>query len=97
MSKKATGRPVSPDPRRFLRVPVRWYGDLLTSNEEYGCIVLDISPAGARIQAPTLMSRSTHVELAAHLGGRFKGQVEWQRGSLYGIKFVRIYSDFLSA
>lgn len=83
------------DKRRHLRVPVRWSCAVVADDVEEDCIMLDVSPSGALIQAPVAYEIDSPLALSTALGGAFSGRVAWQRGTLTGVAFNRIVPDFL--
>ena len=87
------------DHRLFHRMPVRWDAALDAGHKtnESDCLVLDISPGGAKIQTPDPLPADASVVLTPERGGRFHGKVAWQQGSYLGIAFDRTHEDFLAA
>ena len=85
--------------RRFHRMAVRWEAALSagTDADGGGCLVLDMSPGGAKVQTQNPLPAETPVSLMLDRGGRFSGRVAWQHGSYFGILFDRTHDDFLSA
>jgi len=85
------------DQRRHLRVPVRWACAVTSDDAEESCIMLDVSPSGALIQAPVPYAVDARLAVSTGLGGAFSGRVAWHRGSFAGIAFSPVVPDFLAS
>ena len=75
------------DRRRHVRMPVHWAGELAEGKESRDCVVLDISPAGARVQSADPLPAISSVKLTLAHGGDYEGAVVWQQGSFMGLAF----------
>jgi hypothetical protein len=80
---------VQREPRRHLRKQPAWItvDDGMTKRE---CIVLDVSPGGARIATDDAMDIRDTFELSLVPGHPKREQCEvvWRRGKTYGVKFL---------
>jgi hypothetical protein len=77
------------EPRRQLRRRPAWFtiDDGMTRRE---CLVLDVSPGGAKIMTDPAMGVRDKLELAlvpAH-PKRQPCEVVWRRGNVHGIRFI---------
>jgi PilZ domain len=77
------------EPRRDMRKRTAWItvdGDA-TQRE---CVVLDVSPGGARIVTDAAIDVSTKfgLQLVASHPKRQPCEVVWRKGNIYGIKFL---------
>lgn len=63
-------------------------GKVTVNGRIIDCIFLDISPTGARIGfgTPTGLTNQVSVELPD--GKRVLAERRWQRGNVYGLKFI---------
>ena len=80
---------VQREPRRQLRKQPAWFAvdDGMTRRE---CLVLDVSPGGAKIITDAEIDVRDRLELAlvpAH-PKRQPCEVVWRRGNVYGIRFL---------
>ena len=76
------------EPRRQLQQPA-WIavGDEMTKRD---CVVLDVSPSGAKIVTDAMMDvrDSFALALVPDHPKRQQCEVVWRRGKTYGIKFL---------
>lgn len=87
MSKPPKAEGDASDRRHHVRMPVHWAGELAGEQESQDCVVLDISPAGARVQSADPLPAVTSVKLTLAHGGDYEGAVVWQQGSFMGLRF----------
>jgi len=80
---------VQREPRRQLHKRLAWMtaDNGMTKRE---CLVLDVSPGGARIASDDPMDVGDHFELAlvADHSKRELCEVVWRRARTYGVKFL---------
>lgn len=74
--------------RRHVRMPVHWTGALAGESDALDCVVLDISPGGARVQSADPLPVVTEVRLSLAHGGDYQGAVVWRQGSFMGLRFA---------
>ena len=78
----------APNRRRYERVTVMWSGTLKVGHRDIGCILRNISAAGATVQVETPIVVSSIVAIleTARLG-QLRAKVIWNRGDLVGLRF----------
>jgi hypothetical protein len=84
---------VQREPRRQLHKKPAWFSldDGMTKRQ---CVVLDVSPGGARIATDDAMDVGDSFELALvpDHPKRELCEVVWRRAKTYGVKFIRVPS-----
>ena len=73
--------------RRFRRIPVLWSGRLDRGEDETRCKILNMSPAGAKIQVEDIEPWHKRVRLLSHHFGELTGKVVWRDHDRIGIAF----------
>lgn len=74
--------------RRHARMSVHWHGRLSGAEHEEDCLVLDISPSGARVQCAEPFDGSSRLTLNLAQGDRHDSSIVWRRGSFMGLAFA---------
>jgi hypothetical protein len=64
-----------------------WAGTLLQADNEYPCVVLDISELGAKVEATKIPKRPSLVKLLCPQFGTLEGWLLWSRKGKAGIRF----------
>lgn len=67
---------------------VHWHGSLSAAGRQEDCIVLDISPGGARVQCSDPFDRVDLVQLELAQGDHHQGSIVWRHGSFMGLQFA---------
>ena len=81
-------RPTHPEDRReFVRTSVMWAAKLHLKNQTVDCVVLNISPDGAKIRLESVPDELSPLTLHADRIGDLPGEVMWQEGAMIGISF----------
>lgn len=73
--------------RRFRRIPVLWSGRLDRGEDETRCKILNLSPAGAKIQVEDIEPWHKRVRLLSHHFGELTGKIVWREHDRIGIAF----------
>ena len=80
---------VQREPRRQMRKRTTWM-TIDNGTTKIDCVVLDVSPGGAKIATDTALDVRDSFELALvpeHMT-RQSCEVVWRRGKTYGVKFL---------
>ena len=81
-------RPTHPkDRRKFVRTSVMWAGKLHLKTQTVNCVVLNISPDGAKIRLKSIPDAMSPLTLHVDRIGDLSGEVLWQDGAMIGISF----------
>ncbi len=81
-------RPTHPtDRRNFVRTSVMWAGKLHLKTLTVNCVVLNISPDGAKIRLENIPDELSPATLQVDRIGDLAGEVVWQEGAMIGISF----------
>ncbi|MEJ2623806.1 MAG: PilZ domain-containing protein [Pseudolabrys sp.] len=80
------------DARRFARRSVRLQGWIRSAGDfaVQSCVVVDMSPTGARIrvESPNHVSDHFNLLLSRHEANGRRCRVKWRRGDALGVAFV---------
>ena len=87
MSGRDSDAPDGRERRQHARMAVHWQGSLIAGDQEEECYILDISPAGARVQTPDPLDGHRDLVLRLAQGDTHDGQVVWRQGSFLGLHF----------
>ena len=81
-------RPTHPKDRRdFVRTSVMWAAKLHIKTHTINCVVLNISPDGAKIRLESIPDEISPATLHVDRIGDLPGEVLWQEGAMLGISF----------
>ncbi len=81
-------RPMHPkDLREFVRTSVMWAAKLHLKTQTVNCVVLNISPDGAKIRLENIPDEMSPLTLHVDRIGDLPGEVVWQEGAMIGISF----------
>ena len=75
------------DRRSYLRWPVHWQASLSDQRQDANCLVLDFSPAGAKVRTERPLALEPMFGLGFSGAIGLVGRLVWQRGCLLGIEF----------
>lgn len=79
--------PASDNRRRFDRGAVVWSGRLHAGDQDVECVILNVSPGGARVRVDNPVERAIPIALETdHIGG-YLGEIVWQDDHDIGISF----------
>jgi PilZ domain len=74
--------------RDFRRKRFLLTGMIRSGDGEYECVVLDLSPGGARLRVGGSFVRLQRVDLAIDRCGPLRGVIAWQRDGEVGVCFT---------
>ena len=74
--------------RRFHRIPVLWSGRLDRGEDETRCRILNLSPAGAKLQVEDVEPWHRRVRLLSHHFGELTGHIVWRNHDQVGVAFT---------
>ncbi|HUK58650.1 MAG TPA: PilZ domain-containing protein [Stellaceae bacterium] len=74
-----------------------WSGVLQTARGPVQCLVVDISPGGARLTIGAAVAQGEAVTLMVTGKGMFRGTVAWAEPGLVGVAFAAEHSASASA
>ena len=80
-------RPTHQDRREFVRTSVMWAAKLHIKTQTVNCVVLNISPDGAKIRLESIPDEISPATLHVDRIGDLPGEVVWQEGAMIGISF----------
>ncbi len=80
-------RPTHQDRREFVRTSVMWAAKLHIKAQTVNCVVLNISPDGAKIRLESIPDEISPATLHVDRIGDLPGDVVWQEGAMIGISF----------
>ncbi len=81
-------RPTHPkDRREFVRTSVMWAAKLHLKTQTINCVVLNISPDGAKIRLESIPDQLSPATLQVERIGDLPGEVMWQEGAMIGVSF----------
>ena len=73
--------------RRYDRGVVVWSGRLRAGDQDVDCVILNVSPGGARIRVESPVDRAIPIALETERIGGYLGEIVWQDEHELGISF----------
>jgi hypothetical protein len=88
MSERALKTETEADRRKHDRYTVLWSATIISGDQQYNCVIVNISARGAMIRLSKTISCYPTITLACPRFGSLGAEVAWRRDKELGIRFI---------
>ena len=74
--------------RKYHRASVLWPANLLCRNNNFECVIFNISANGAKVMIKNSLDDDTRVTLSSPRFGALDGDIVWRSPNSLGIRFI---------